>query len=75
MKEIAVARRITLSDLVSEIDRNRDQGNLSSAIRLNDALTNLDQHIEECGGTGQCIEPAATSEGRPVSRPGGFSFG
>lgn len=34
MKEIAVGRRITLSNLVSEIDRNRDQGNLSSAIRL-----------------------------------------
>jgi predicted DNA-binding ribbon-helix-helix protein len=34
MKEIAGARHITLSDLVSEIDRNRDQGNLSSAIRL-----------------------------------------
>jgi predicted DNA-binding ribbon-helix-helix protein len=34
MKEIAGARSITLSDLVSEIDRNRDQGNLSSAIRL-----------------------------------------
>jgi hypothetical protein len=27
-------RSITMSDLVSEIDRKRDQGNLSSAIRL-----------------------------------------
>jgi predicted DNA-binding ribbon-helix-helix protein len=34
IKEIAGARRITMSDLVSEIDRKRDQGNLSSAIRL-----------------------------------------
>jgi predicted DNA-binding ribbon-helix-helix protein len=34
IKEIAGARSITLSDLVSEIDRKRDQGNLSSAIRL-----------------------------------------
>jgi predicted DNA-binding ribbon-helix-helix protein len=34
MKEIAGARSITLSDLVSEIDRHRNQGNLSSAIRL-----------------------------------------
>ncbi|MGM4963006.1 ribbon-helix-helix domain-containing protein [Tardiphaga sp. 1201_B9_N1_1] len=34
MKEIAGERSLTLSDLVSEIDRNRDQGNLSSAIRL-----------------------------------------
>jgi predicted DNA-binding ribbon-helix-helix protein len=34
MKEIAGARSITLSDLVSEIDRTRHHGNLSSAIRL-----------------------------------------
>ena len=34
MKEIAHARSVTLSDLVSEIDRKRDHGNLSSAIRL-----------------------------------------
>ncbi|MGM4902092.1 ribbon-helix-helix domain-containing protein [Tardiphaga sp. 866_E4_N2_1] len=34
IREIADARSITMSDLVSEIDRNRDQGNLSSAIRL-----------------------------------------
>jgi predicted DNA-binding ribbon-helix-helix protein len=34
IKEIAGARSITMSDLVSEIDRKRDQGNLSSAIRL-----------------------------------------
>jgi predicted DNA-binding ribbon-helix-helix protein len=34
MKEIAEARAVTLSDLVSEIDRSRDQSKLSSAIRL-----------------------------------------
>jgi predicted DNA-binding ribbon-helix-helix protein len=34
IKEIADARRITMSNLVSEIDRKREQGNLSSAIRL-----------------------------------------
>ncbi|MGY8683345.1 ribbon-helix-helix domain-containing protein [Bradyrhizobium sp. UFLA05-153] len=34
MKEIAYRRSMTLSDLVGEIDRNRQQGNLSSAIRL-----------------------------------------
>jgi predicted DNA-binding ribbon-helix-helix protein len=33
-QEIAGVRSITMSDLVSEIDRKRDQGNLSSAIRL-----------------------------------------
>ena len=33
MKEISGARSMTLSRLVSEIDANRNQGNLSSAIR------------------------------------------
>lgn len=34
MKEISDARSQTLSDLVGEIDQNRKEGNLSSAIRL-----------------------------------------
>jgi predicted DNA-binding ribbon-helix-helix protein len=34
MKDIAGQRGMTLSELVSEIDTNRQQGNLSSAIRL-----------------------------------------
>jgi predicted DNA-binding ribbon-helix-helix protein len=34
MKEISALRNITLSELVGEIDSNRQQGNLSSAIRL-----------------------------------------
>ena len=34
MKEISGLRNMTLSELVSEIDRNRPHGNLSSAIRL-----------------------------------------
>ena len=34
MKEISASRTMTLSDLVSEIDKGRKQGNLSSAIRL-----------------------------------------
>ena len=34
MKEIASGRNITLSDLVTTIDSERQQGNLSSAIRL-----------------------------------------
>lgn len=34
MKEIASARTLTLSELVGEIDGGRQQGNLSSAIRL-----------------------------------------
>ena len=34
LKEIADDRDVTLSDLVSTIDTDRQQGNLSSAIRL-----------------------------------------
>lgn len=34
MKEISSARNMTLSELVGEIDGSRQQGNLSSAIRL-----------------------------------------
>jgi len=34
MKEISSRRNMTLSELVGEIDSNRKQGNLSSAIRL-----------------------------------------
>ena len=34
MKEIPSQRNMTLSDLVSDTDRNRQQGNLSFAIRL-----------------------------------------
>jgi predicted DNA-binding ribbon-helix-helix protein len=34
VKEISGLREMTLSELVSEIDHNRQQGNLSSAIRL-----------------------------------------
>jgi predicted DNA-binding ribbon-helix-helix protein len=34
LKDIAVNRRITLSDLVGAIDSERQHGNLSSAVRL-----------------------------------------
>jgi len=34
MKEISAFRHMTLSELVGEIDGKRQQGNLSSAIRL-----------------------------------------
>jgi len=34
LKEIAVEREMTLSDLVAAIDTGRQHGNLSSAIRL-----------------------------------------
>ena len=34
LKDIATTRRMTLSDLIGKIDVDREQGNLSSALRL-----------------------------------------
>jgi predicted DNA-binding ribbon-helix-helix protein len=34
LKDIATTRRMTLSDLISGIDIDREHGNLSSALRL-----------------------------------------
>jgi predicted DNA-binding ribbon-helix-helix protein len=34
LKDVAIVRQITLSDLVASIDAERSHGNLSSAIRL-----------------------------------------
>lgn len=34
LKQIAGERKVTLSDVVQEVDQKRKQGNLSSAIRL-----------------------------------------
>jgi predicted DNA-binding ribbon-helix-helix protein len=34
LKDIAKSRRMTLSDLISRIDVDREHGNLSSALRL-----------------------------------------
>jgi predicted DNA-binding ribbon-helix-helix protein len=34
LKEIALAQQATLSNVIAEIDKTRQQGNLSSAIRL-----------------------------------------
>ena len=34
LKDIASSRRTTLTDLINSIDTDREQGNLSSAIRL-----------------------------------------
>jgi predicted DNA-binding ribbon-helix-helix protein len=33
LKDIAVSRRITVKDLINSIDLDREQGNLSSALR------------------------------------------
>jgi len=56
MKEISGIRNMTLSELAGEIDHNRRQGNLSSAIRLfvldhfksRAAATLLDSRPQSC---------------------------
>jgi predicted DNA-binding ribbon-helix-helix protein len=59
MKEISQQLRVTLSELVSEIDTNRQQSNLSSAIRL----FVLD-HFKSCGSAG-----SSAPETKFFSRP------
>jgi predicted DNA-binding ribbon-helix-helix protein len=59
LKEIAGGRQITLSDLVSEIDSERQHGNLSSAIRpfvLDFHRRQLADLTEGHGGTHQMAE-------------------
>jgi predicted DNA-binding ribbon-helix-helix protein len=58
MKEISSLRDMTLSDLVSEIDKGRRQGNLSSAIRL----YVLDYFRNKASATGgvRVVEASAT---------------
>src|SRR5579871_5215122 len=57
LKEIAIARRATLSDLVASIDSERQHGNLSSAIRL----FVLDHYQSKCMGVGHMTGTAATA--------------
>ena len=63
MKEISGLRDMTLSELVGEIDSNRQQGNLSSAIRL----FVLDYFRTRCGGRAARIQnPQGSDPGMPI---------
>lgn len=53
LKDIALSRRMTLSDLVGAIDAERQHGNLSSAIRL----FVLDHYRAQPNGDGQHGQP------------------
>jgi predicted DNA-binding ribbon-helix-helix protein len=57
LKDIAVSRHITLSDLVGSIDSERKHGNLSSAIRLF-----VLQHFQAGPNGGSTARPASTRE-------------
>jgi predicted DNA-binding ribbon-helix-helix protein len=50
MKEIALSRQQTLSELVSQIDASRDHNNLSSAIRL--FVLDYYQSLQPANGAG-----------------------
>ena len=63
MKEISGLRDMTLSELVGEIDSNRQQGNLSSAIRL----FVLDHYRNHTVGTGA---PAVARDMLAIQPPG-----
>ncbi len=64
LKEIAGSRHMTLSDLVSTIDTDRQHGNLSSAIRL----FVLDHY--RGSGTHAAAPPAHDGAARPAMRAG-----
>ena len=71
LKEIAIGRDKTLSDLVAEIDTGRPHGNLSSAIRLfvlDHYRAQTNGHVaENSGQTPLMVMPmAAASVVRPV---------
>jgi predicted DNA-binding ribbon-helix-helix protein len=63
LKEIAVSRDTTLSDLVAEIDTGRPHGNLSSAIRLfvlDHYRARTNSHAETAAQAPMMVVPAAT---------------
>jgi predicted DNA-binding ribbon-helix-helix protein len=65
LKQIAAERDMTLSDLVAAIDTDRQQGNLSSAIRL----FVLDYYRTRWNSSGSDADRAArgsSREGKPV---------
>jgi predicted DNA-binding ribbon-helix-helix protein len=59
LKDIAIARHATLSDLVASIDHERQHGNLSSAIRL----FVLDHYQAKCGLANQVASPVHVAGG------------
>jgi predicted DNA-binding ribbon-helix-helix protein len=65
LKEIAVSRDTTLSDLVAEIDTGRPHGNLSSAIRLfvlDHYRARTNGHVETAGQAPMMVVPTAAPQ-------------
>jgi predicted DNA-binding ribbon-helix-helix protein len=67
LKKIAQTQRVTLSELLSTIDRAREQGNLSSAIRMF-----VLQHFRDEHKRMEAVKAplsAADAERTPTSQP------
>jgi predicted DNA-binding ribbon-helix-helix protein len=64
LRKIAHTQHITLSELVAEIDGTREQGNLSSALRL--FVLQRFQNEDKPNGSG---ESAVRAEITPASQP------
>jgi predicted DNA-binding ribbon-helix-helix protein len=69
LKEIAHSQGVTLSEMVAEIDRTRQQGNLSSAIRLFvlDHVRTNRIGAAEAVGNDQTMPGVAPTAGRNVA--------
>lgn len=69
LKEIAIGRDLTLSDLVASIDTDRHHGNLSSAIRLfvldHFRVQSSDEHSQHNDVHGSVGSHLATATLRP----------
>jgi predicted DNA-binding ribbon-helix-helix protein len=61
LKEIAKARNVTVSNLVAAIDAERQQGNLSSVIRLF-VLGNYRKQLSDLNGGNSRAEAATQTE-------------
>jgi predicted DNA-binding ribbon-helix-helix protein len=72
LKEIAKRRHLTLSVLVADIDTQRRQGNLSSAIRLFvlGRFRAVSQESMDQGGAKMLPEGIPREDARPISRAG-----
>jgi predicted DNA-binding ribbon-helix-helix protein len=67
LKEIARGQHVTLSNLVGSIDSQREQGNLSSTLRL----FVLNHYRQNPGGAGKPAHPSwrPSGEAQPATGP------
>jgi predicted DNA-binding ribbon-helix-helix protein len=71
LKDIAERQRVTLSTMVGDIDTQRRQGNLSSAIRLF-VLDQVRSHTPEYAGNGVAVNVGRSTSIVPPAVPNGL---